>query len=99
MNNLLSCIKTIHSYGIIHNDLKPENILISKKNGKFIIKLIDFGLSKYDDNFAKTKELKTYYTKDGSAYYIAPEVIRKKYTRTCDLWSCGVICYILLTGR
>lgn len=98
MNNLLSCIKTIHSYGIIHNDLKPENILISKKNGKFIIKLIDFGLSKYDQNFAKTKKLKTYYAKDGTSYYIAPEVLKKKYTKTCDLWSCGVIMYILLCG-
>lgn len=98
MSKLLSCIKTIHSYGIIHNDLKPENILISKKNGKFIVKVIDFGLSKYDQNFAKTNELKTYHTKDGTPFYIAPEVLNKKYTRTCDLWSCGVIMYILLCG-
>lgn len=98
MNKLLSCINTIHKFGIIHNDLKPENILISKKKGIFIIKLIDFGLSKYDHTYTETNKLKTYHTNDGTPYYIAPEVLNKKYTRTCDLWSCGVIMYILLCG-
>jgi calcium-dependent protein kinase len=80
---------------ILHRDLKPENILIVKrpKNGFYPIKVIDFGTAKV---FAKEKKE---HSLIGSPYYIAPEVISRDYTELCDLWSCGVIMYILLTGR
>ena len=56
------------------------------------LKLIDFGLSKHYDSH------ETFHQMVGSAYYIAPEVVTGSYDQRCDIWSLGVICYILLTG-
>jgi calcium-dependent protein kinase len=80
---------------IIHRDLKPENILIERKekNGYFRIKIIDFGTAKILEKGKIEKKV------IGSSYYIAPEVLAKNYSEKCDLWSCGVIMYILLTSR
>ena len=80
---------------IIHRDLKPENILIVDKNKNNYprIKVCDFGTSKMVEKGAVQRKLV------GSSYYIAPEVIKKKYNEKCDIWSCGVILYILLSGR
>ena len=95
MNQILSAVCYCHNMNILHRDLKPENILIVKrpKNGFYPIKVIDFGTAKV---FAKEKKE---HSLIGSPYYIAPEVISRDYTELCDLWSCGVIMYILLTGR
>ena len=95
LRQILSAICYCHSMNIIHRDLKPENILIVKrqKNGYHPIKIIDFGTAKV---FQKEK---AEHVLIGSAYYIAPEVLSRNYTELCDLWSCGVIMYILLTGR
>ena len=95
MKQILSAVNYCHKSKIIHRDLKPENILIIKRNKKGFntIKIIDFGtailFNKKDKNLA------------GSIYYLAPEIISKnrKYTEKCDIWSCGIIMYILLTGR
>jgi calcium-dependent protein kinase len=78
---------------IIHRDLKPENILVKKNDNGFVkIKICDFGTSlTYNRGEIQDKIV-------GSIYYIAPEVLEKKYNSKCDLWSCGVIMYILLTG-
>jgi calcium-dependent protein kinase len=78
---------------IIHRDLKPENILINKNDNGFVtIKVCDFGTSlKFKKGDVQDEVV-------GSIYYIAPEVLKKKYNSKCDLWSCGVIMYILLTG-
>jgi calcium-dependent protein kinase len=80
---------------IIHRDLKPENILIEKKepNGYLRVKICDFGTSKIYEKGSVMKKIV------GSSYYIAPEVLQKKYNEKCDLWSCGVILYILLSAR
>ena len=95
MHQILQAVCYCHSNHIIHRDLKPENILISKraKNGYHQIKIIDFGTAKV---FSKEKRE---HALIGSAYYIAPEVLSKNYTEKCDIWSCGIIMYILLTGR
>ena len=95
LKQILSAICYCHNMNIIHRDLKPENILIVKrqKNGYHPIKIIDFGTAKV---FQKEK---AEHVLIGSAYYIAPEVLSRNYTELCDLWSCGVIMYILLTGR
>ena len=80
---------------IIHRDIKPENIMITnrEKNGCLQVKLIDFGTAKI---FEKGQQENKYV---GSSYYMAPEIIKRKYDEKCDLWSIGVILYILLTGR
>jgi calcium-dependent protein kinase len=77
---------------INNSDLKPENILIDSKNLSSI-KVIDFGTSQKFDPEKKMNQ--TY----GTAYYIAPEVISTNYNEKCDIWSMGVILYILLSGK
>jgi len=95
MEQLFSVIRYLHAKGIVHRDLKLENILVetnSDKNNNLVIKLIDFGASNF---FKKNLNLSL---KIGTPYYIAPEVLDKSYSYKCDLWSCGVIMYILLSG-
>ena len=95
MYQILSSINYCHNMNIIHRDLKPENILIVDRNKNNFprIKVCDFGTSKMVEKGAVQRKLV------GSSYYIAPEVIKKNYNEKCDIWSCGVILYILLSGR
>ena len=95
MNQIFRAVAYCHSQNVIHRDLKPENIMIIKRetNSCLQIKIIDFGTAKTFE----TGQVENKYV--GSSYYIAPEVINRKYNEKCDLWSCGVIMYILLTGR
>lgn len=90
----------LHENNIIHRDLKLENILVSEieKNQKsnenyFVIKIIDFGTAKIQRKNKAEKAIV------GSSYYIAPEVLKKKYNEKCDTWSIGVILYMLIVGR
>ncbi len=96
MYQILTAINYCHNMNIIHRDLKPENILIvsrNKKNNFPNVKIGDFGLSKVlEKNSLENKIV-------GTVYYVAPEVIQKKYNQKCDLWSCGVIMYVLLTKK
>lgn len=94
MYQIFSAVNYCHNINIIHRDLKPENILIERRDGKkYIIKIIDFGTAKiYEKNKNEKKVI-------GSSYYIAPEVLTESYNQKCDLWSCGVILYILLSGK
>ena len=95
INQILKAITYCHKMNIIHRDIKPENIMITnrEKNGCLQVKLIDFGTAKI---FEKGQEENRYV---GSSYYMAPEIIKRKYDEKCDLWSIGVVLYILLTGR
>lgn len=87
---LLKTVKYLNSLGIWHRDIKPENILINPKT--LHIKLIDFGLATYFSDFSQLN------TKVGTPYYVSPEVLKGDYNKQCDMWSVGVISYILLTG-
>lgn len=89
---LMSAISYCHSNGICHRDLKPENLLYSSKDENSLIKVIDFGLSRIN-------EKKQMNTKVGTAYYVSPEVLNGQYDERCDIWSAGVILYILLSGE
>ena len=95
MYQLFSAINYCHKMNIVHRDLKPENILIVSKdqNNYPIIKICDFGTSKIFEKGKIERKLV------GSSYYIAPEVLKKRYNEKCDLWSLGVIMYILLSAR
>jgi len=92
MKQVLSCINYCHSNKIVHRDLKPENILLEQNKEFDQIKIIDFGTSLVFDENKKLDE------KLGTPYYIAPEVLAKNYGPKCDIWSCGVITYITLSG-
>lgn len=94
MREVLSAICYCHEHNIVHKDLKPENLLLESKQSNSCIKVIDFGTSSL---FEKKNENKMK-SKEGTPYYIAPEVLGLKYDEKCDLWSCGVILYIMLSG-
>lgn len=90
---MLSAVAFLHSRNICHRDLKLENwVLESGKDVWSPLKLIDFGLSTH---FQPGQRLSRVV---GSSYYVAPEVLKKAYTEACDLWSLGVIVYMLLSG-
>ena len=94
MYQIFSALNYCHKMKIIHRDLKPENILIAKNENNFLrIKICDFGTSQIFKKDEKQSEIV------GSVYYIAPEVILKDYNFKCDLWSCGIMMYILLTRK
>lgn len=92
IKQVLSGINYMHKQNVVHRDLKPENLLLESKIPNSNIKIIDFGLSTYCDVDSKMKD------KIGTAYYIAPDVLRGVYDSKCDIWSIGVILYILLCG-
>merc|ERR1712050_399501 len=92
MEQILSAVVYLHKHGFIHRDLKPENIIFETKDPKSKIKVIDFGTSCHYEKGSKLKK------KLGTPYYIAPEVLKRNYDEKCDVWSSGVIMYILLCG-
>ena len=88
----------MHSEKICHRDLKPENFLMSSKK-TLELKIIDFGLSyQWKDNMRKELALEKKNKLIGTSYYIAPEVLQLDYNERCDIWSAGVILYILITA-
>jgi len=91
MRQILSAVTHCHKASIVHRDLKPENILFESADTN-VLKVIDFGISR--KHFAETPLRKQY----GTAYYMAPEVLKGSYDEKCDVWSCGVLLYILLSG-
>jgi len=95
VQQMLRAINYMHQNYIMHRDLKPENWLLASadvETAKMDLKLIDFGLSKrfVSGEFASTKA--------GTPYYVAPEVLEGRYAQESDVWSIGVIMYILLCG-
>lgn len=90
---IVDSIHYCHSQGIIHRDLKPENLLYESRDEKSIIKISDFGLARFLQNDEQAS------TACGTPGYVAPEIIEGKgYGEEVDLWSIGIILYIMLCG-
>ena len=93
IHKLSMAIYYLHSYGIVHRDLKPENILMTDISDTADIRLLDFGLSKIVGNEEKCTE------PYGTLSFVAPEVLQgKPYDKSVDLWSIGIITFLLLCG-
>ncbi len=96
MKQLLMALAKCHKQKIAHRDIKPENLLIESKckgNEEIVIKLVDFGLG------GLIEEQKRFTDLLGSPMYIAPEILKKEpYDEKVDIWSSGIIMYILLSG-
>ncbi|XP_006770534.1 PREDICTED: MAP kinase-activated protein kinase 3 [Myotis davidii] len=92
MRDIGTAIQFLHSQNIAHRDVKPENLLYTSKEKDAVLKLTDFG-------FAKETTQNALQTPCYTPYYVAPEVLGpEKYDKSCDMWSLGVIMYILLCG-
>nr|BAJ96597.1 predicted protein [Hordeum vulgare subsp. vulgare] len=89
---ILSVVAFCHLQGVVHRDLKPENFLFTTRDENAPMKLIDFGLSDFIRPDERLNDIV------GSAYYVAPEVLHRSYSMEADIWSIGVITYILLCG-
>lgn len=89
---ILSVAAFCHLQGVVHRDLKPENFLFTSRSEDADMKLIDFGLSDFIRPEERLNDIV------GSAYYVAPEVLHRSYSVEADIWSIGVITYILLCG-
>ncbi|KAI8570386.1 hypothetical protein RHMOL_Rhmol01G0029800 [Rhododendron molle] len=91
---LISAVDFCHSRGVYHRDLKPENLLLDEEGN---LKVTDFGLSAFSDHLRQDGLL---HTTCGTPAYVAPEVIGKRgYDGAkADIWSCGVILFVLLAG-
>ncbi len=89
---MMRTVAHCHNLGVIHRDLKPENFVLKTKEPNAAIKAIDFGLSTYFE------PQQHFHDRVGSAYYVAPEVLNYNYSNEADVWSAGVILYILLAG-
>jgi len=93
IQKVLSAVKYLHDMGVVHRDLKPTNLLLKSPDDITDVKIADFGLSKIIGDSALLQ------TACGTPIYVAPEVLSGEgYEKTVDLWSVGVIMYILLCG-
>ncbi|CAA0805797.1 Calcium-dependent protein kinase 7 [Striga hermonthica] len=92
MRTIVEVVQMCHGQGVMHRDLKPENFLFANKKETSPLKTIDFGLSVFFKPGEKFNEIV------GSPYYMAPEVLKRNYGPEVDIWSAGVILYILLCG-
>ncbi|KAK9061851.1 hypothetical protein SSX86_019035 [Deinandra increscens subsp. villosa] len=90
---MLTVVAFCHLQGVVHRDLKPENFLFATKDNDAELKAIDFGLSDFVSPEKKLDDIV------GSAYYVAPEVLQRSYSTEADVWSIGIIAFVLLCGN
>uniref|UniRef100_A0A6N2M3S6 non-specific serine/threonine protein kinase n=2 Tax=Salix viminalis TaxID=40686 RepID=A0A6N2M3S6_SALVM len=93
VRQMLKVAAECHLHGLVHRDMKPENFLFKSTKEDSPLKATDFGLSDFIKPGEKFRDMV------GSAYYVAPEVLKRNSGPESDVWSIGVITYILLCGR
>jgi len=98
ISSILSAVGYLHANNVAHRDLKYENILFVNESPKAEIKLIDFGLSKVY-GAGRNGKTQTLTEGVGTIYTMAPEVLKGSYTKQADVWSVGVIAYMLLSSQ
>lgn len=89
---MLLAIGAVHSKGLMHRDIKPENFRF-KDSAATTLQLLDFGGAKVADETPKAHSI------TGTLLYAAPEVFKGFYNRSCDLWSCGIVIFLLVSGH
>lgn len=94
MLQMLQAVSYLHTHNVVHRDLKLENWMYGATERDDRLKLIDFGFSRILSGTDETLDMPC-----GTLHYTSPEVLSRKYTSKCDMWSLGVICYMLLVGR
>lgn len=82
----------MHAQNLVHRDIKPENIMFDKKEGLRTPKFIDFGLACQCKNQEEMDIA-------GTPYFIAPEIFSKTYGKEVDIWSLGVVIYLMMSGK
>lgn len=94
MKQILSGVRYLHRKNLVHRDIKPENILLQNHmtETEIVLKIIDFDLLVNCNKNSYLKEIA------GTLDYIAPEVLAGKYNQKCDMWSCGVVLFVMLAG-
>lgn len=93
LSKLLLGVNHLHHQHFVHRDLKPENFLFTTDLPDAEIKIVDFGLAVRHEPGVPLKSLV------GTPYFVAPEVLRGRYTHSCDVWSLGIVFYMMLTGE
>ncbi|CAD6268826.1 unnamed protein product [Miscanthus lutarioriparius] len=92
LRTIVQIVHTCHAMGVMYRDIKPENFLLLSKAEDAPLKANDFGLSVFFKEGEVLRDIA------GSAYYIAPEVLKRRYCPEADIWSVGVMLYIFLAG-
>lgn len=91
MQTLFKTVAFIHERGVVHRDIKPENLLLEDPNDMTTLKIVDFGLS--------TRSQLLISGQCGTLIYMAPEFFTSKhYSKPVDIWSCGIILYMVCTN-
>ena len=92
MKDIMSAVSYCHSHNIVHRDLKPQNLMLTSSDSSGFVKVIDFGLS----GFSATGKKMT--STVGTPLFMCPEMFKGPYDEKCDVWSAGVILYMMITG-